>query len=70
METKGEKCEKCVDAEPSQETDDETNNATALQEKGKVFQNLNTDVWFVAYGDSLHCTALINCKYCINISLW
>jgi len=44
METKEEKCEKCVDAEPSQETDNETNNATSLQEKGKVFKHLNTDV--------------------------
>jgi hypothetical protein len=70
METKEEKCEKCVDAEPSQETDNDTNNATALQEKGKVFKNLSTDVRVVAYWDSLPCTALINCRYCINISLW
>ena len=69
METKEEKCEKCVDAEPSQETDNETNNATALQEKGKVFKNLNTDVWVVAYWDSLPCTALINFRYSMNISL-
>jgi hypothetical protein len=70
METKGEKYEKCVDAEPSQETDNETNNATSLQEKGKVFKHLNTDVWFAAYWDSLPCTALINCVYYINISMW
>jgi len=40
METKEEKCEKCVDAEPSLETD----NATLLQEKGKVVEHLNTNV--------------------------
>lgn len=34
METKEEKCEKCVDAEPSQETDNETDNSKSLQEKG------------------------------------
>lgn len=49
METEEEKCEKCVDAEPSQETDNETDNAKSLQEKGKVFQHLDTDLWVVAY---------------------
>jgi hypothetical protein len=49
METKEEKCEKCVDAEPSQETDNETDNSKSLQEKGKVFQHLDTDLWVVAY---------------------
>jgi hypothetical protein len=43
METKEEKYEKCLDAEPSQETDNETNNATSLKERGKVFKHLNTD---------------------------
>jgi hypothetical protein len=61
MDTKGEKYEKCVDAEPSEETDNEKNNATSLQEKGKVFKHLNTDVWVAAYWDSLPCIALINC---------
>jgi hypothetical protein len=70
METKEEMCEKCVDTEPSQETGNETTYATALQEKGKVFKNLNTVVCVVAYWDSLPFTALINCRYCINVSLW
>jgi hypothetical protein len=47
METKEEKCEKCVDDEPLQETDNET--ATSLQEKGTVFKNLSTHVWVVVY---------------------
>jgi hypothetical protein len=70
MENEEEKCEKCVVAEPSQETNNETDNAASLQEKGQVYKHLNTDVWVVAYWDSLPCTAVINCIYYISISLW
>jgi hypothetical protein len=48
METKEEKCDKYVDAEPSQETDNETDNATSLQAKGSIVQLLDRELWVVA----------------------